>query len=160
MLLYVLYLSGCFSIRFDSRRAAFKLREGLCTPSIVSSFLLRCFFETTSITVSFCVKITQGVSAVKERHALKHKEKSFPNYHKMLTVAEHGSKPRNNALCTVCCMETIYMSLRDTTNRAFLNRTPPPFALVHQPKSTPLCTIFQVLRVARNLQGLPIKLFP
>ena len=29
-------------------------------------------------------------------------------------------EPRDNALCTVCCMETIYVSLRDTTNRAFL----------------------------------------
>ena len=37
-----------------------------------------------------------------------------------LSVAEHGSKPRDNALCTVCCMETIYVSLCDTTNRAFL----------------------------------------
>ena len=29
----------------------------------------------------------------------------------MLSVAEHGSKPRNIALCTVCCMEIINMSL-------------------------------------------------
>ena len=55
----------------------------------------------------------------------------------MLTVAEHGSKPRDNALCTVCCIETIYMSLRDTTNRAFLNRTLLPYAFVYQRKNLP-----------------------
>ena len=31
-------------------------------------------------------------------------------------AAAHGSKPRDIALHTVCCNETIYVSLRDATN--------------------------------------------
>ena len=57
-----------------------------------------------------------------------------------LPVAERGSKPRNNELCTVCCNETIYVSLRDSTNRAFLNPIQLPRAFVHMLKSGALYT--------------------
>ena len=77
----------------------------------------------------------------------------------MLPVAERGSKPRNNALCTVCCMETIYVSLCDTTNRAFLNPIQFPRAFVHHLLSVPLCTIFQVLRMCTQLSDSVLR-FP
>ena len=37
----------------------------------------------------------------------------------MLSGAERGSKPRDIALHIVCCIETLYVSLRDATNKMF-----------------------------------------
>ena len=71
----------------------------------------------------------------------------------MLSGAERGSKPRNNALHVVCCMETIYLSLRDATNKMFLNPTPHPCAFVHQlpdllhSKSGPFCQLNLILLI-------------
>ena len=46
-----------------------------------------------------------------------------------LTLAEHGSKARDNALHAACCNETIkYVAFATTTSRVFLNRTPLPSA--------------------------------
>ncbi len=68
----------------------------------------------------------------------------------MLSDTSRGSKPRNNALHVVCCNETIYVSLRDATNKMFLNRTPHPRAVVHTPKK---CAIVHPLQdyAKRNL---------
>ena len=49
-------------------------------------------------------------------------------------------EPRDNALCTVCCMETLYVSLRDATNKMFLNPSLRPYAFVHPPQTSSLCT--------------------
>ena len=73
----------------------------------------------------------------------------------MLPVAERGSKPRNNALCTVCCMETLYVSLRDSTNRAFLNPIQLPRAFVHTPQKVRPCTSLSSLRESGNLRRAP-----
>ncbi len=70
----------------------------------------------------------------------------------MLSGAERGSKPRASALHVVCCMETLYVSLRDATNKMFLNPTLRPTPLYTRPNKQPLYIIFQVLRSAQNLQ--------
>ena len=57
----------------------------------------------------------------------------------MLSGAEQGSKPRNNALHCVCCMETIYVSLTRHNKQVFLNPTPHPRAVVHS-QEVNLCT--------------------
>ena len=72
-------------------------------------------------------------------------------------AAKHGSKPRASALHDICCMETIYVSLCDTTNIVFLNRTPPPFAFAHTPKTSSHCASFTRFVARQILQGLQIK---
>ena len=61
-----------------------------------------------------------------------HKRRSFDSGVHMLSGTEQGSKPRDNALHVVCCIETIYLPLRDATNKMFLNPTPRPSVFVHQ----------------------------
>ena len=75
----------------------------------------------------------------------------------MFSGAERGSKPRDIALHVVCCMETIYLSLRDTANKMFLNPTPRPLAFLHQLKTVNRCATVTRFAVRQSILNLSLS---
>ena len=98
-------------------------------------------FEPHSAPSRLCTYAPKSATLYKSfKFTRKRKLAACARLNPLIRTSFGAPETRDNALYTVCCMETLYVSLRDATNKMFLNPSLRPYAFVHPPQTSSLCT--------------------